>query len=268
MSENNGHSETENLLQRLAQINNLMPAVPAALRRRVDEIVLSGPLPHLTRRVDTLILTQSAPRPARLLRLRPALGGALVTALILVLLWTITPAGQGVWGRVLVTLKLRQTTVEITPTADAEPTRAVREPLRDLLAVELTMGRAPSLPKLLPEGYDLREMAAVSFPDLPAWISQPLYVELCYGTDQAPKAVCLREYRLLFREEGGILSYTQLGDSTIQPVDVAGVDGVLVTTYGDAPSHSIVWERDGLLLELHSEILRKETLLEIAQTVR
>ncbi|MBN1934365.1 MAG: hypothetical protein JW934_06855 [Anaerolineae bacterium] len=257
MSENNRHSETESVAQRLAQINRLMPAVPAALRHRIDEIVLFGPQPHPVALYPTVIS-----------RLRPALWGALVTALTLVLLWTITPAGRGAWARVLISLKLRQTTIEITPAAGAEPTRAVREPLRDLLAVELTMGRAPSLPKSLPESYALREMAAVSFPDLPAWISQPFYVELCYGTDQAPKAICLREYRLLFREEGGILSYRQLGDSTIEPVGVAGVDGVLVTTYGDVPSHSIVWERDGLLLELHSEILDKETLLEIAQTVR
>lgn len=252
MSENNRHSETESVARRLAQINRLMSPVPDALRRRVDTLVLAHP----------------TTRPAGLTRLRPALWGALVTALILILLWTITPAGQSAWGQVLVSLKLRQTTVEITPTADAEPTRAVREPLRDLLAVELAMGRAPSLPKSLPEGYDLREMTAVSFPDLPAWISQPLYVELCYGTDETPKAICLREYRLLFREEGGILSYKPLGDSTIEPVDVAGVEGTLVTNYGDTPSYSIVWERDGLLLELHSEILDKEMLLEIVQTVR
>ncbi len=241
--------------QRLAQIDILLPPVPAGLQQRVDR----------------MLCTRVAPYPIGPTRLRPALWGALITALTLFVLWTLTPAGQTAWARVLVTLKLRQTTVEITPPTegeDTEPLHAVREPLRDLLAVELIMGRAPALPRALPEGYTLREMTAVSFPDLPRWISQPLYVELGYGPEQAPQSLYLREYRLRFREEGGILSYKQLGEATVEAVDVAGVEGALITLYGDTPAYSIVWERDGLLLELHSQVLDKNILLDIAQTVR
>lgn len=238
--------------RRLAQMHAMLPPVPAALRGRIDQAMRA----------------RLRPCPSGWASWRPALWGALVTALALLLLWTFTPAGQVAWARVLVSLRLRQTTVEITPAASGEPMRAVREPLRDLLAVELAMGRAPALPRSLPEGYALREMTAVSFPDLPVWISQPLYVELAYGPEQSPKSLLLREYRLRFREQGGLLSYKQLGDATVEAVEVAGVEGALITRYGNTPSCSIVWERDGLLLELYSEILNKETMLEIAQAIR
>jgi hypothetical protein len=169
---------------------------------------------------------------------------------------------------------LGQTRVEVTPTLTpaSEP---VREPLRDLVAVELLIGRAPSLPKRLPDGYSLQEVAANSYPDLPAWVSQPLCVEFCYGGDpSSPCALRLREYRLLFRDFGGI-SGINVASGAVRDVEQVEVQGttamrfILAPERGqDRPTQIIVWERDGLLLELESEVIQADELLEIARSTR
>lgn len=240
------------IAHRLGRLGDALPPVPKALELRVGRMIASALVPPMT----------------AWQRVRPALWGALTATVLLLLLWTVTPGGQTAWAQMLHALPLGQTRVELTPTIDAEQTRAVREPLRDLLAAELLMGRAPALPKALPEGHVLREITAVSFPDLPDWISQPLYVELAYGVQDRPPTFLLRQYRLLFKDYGGILSMTFPEDRTIEQVDVAGVNGALLTMAGDPPRFVIVWERDGLLLELQSAALSREELLQIAQTVR
>lgn len=251
--------------RRLSRINECLPPVPEALERRVQAIVRSragGPL--------------SSYRLPPWQWARSALGGALTAAILLLVLWIVTPGGQAAWAQMLQVLRLGQTRVVVTPTISLEQTRSVREPLRDLVDVELRIGRAPALPKTLPEGYTLQEIAAVSYPDLPAWISQPFYVELCYGVEGVPPSLCLREYRLLFREYGEI-SEKRFLDNTVtyfEQVEVGGVPGALLEFSGDEPKCAVIWERDGLLLELRSDgrdgshPLSKEELLRIAQTVR
>ena len=263
-----GRSSADPLLEvarRLSQINECLPPVPEALERRVQAVVRSragGPLSPYR-----LPLWQWA---------RSALGGALVAAILLLVLWVVTPGGQAAWAQMLQVLRLGQTRVVVTPTISLEQTRSVREPLRDLVDVELRIGRAPALPKTLPEEYTLQEIAAVSYPDLPTWISQPFYVELCYGVEGAPPSLCLREYRLLFREYGEISEKRFLDDTVtyFEQVEVGGVTGALLEFSGDEPKCAVIWERDGLLLELRSDgrdgspPLSKEELLRIAQTVR
>jgi hypothetical protein len=197
---------------------------------------------------------------------------------VLVVLWLalpgLGPSGESsVWAQMRAVL-LGQTRVEMTPTLEvaAEP---VRELLRDLLAAELLIGRAPSLPKTLPEAYTLQEVAAVSYPGLPAWISQPLCVELCYGDAERPCALRLRQYRLLFRDFGGI-SGVRVASGAIRDVEEVDVQGVTAMRFTLAPGgdpqapplQTLVWERDGLLLELESEYVGPEQLLEIARSTR
>jgi hypothetical protein len=237
--------------RRIGQWSERLPPVPAGLQRRVQ------------RRVE-------APMGARRSRTwRSAAWGALAATLVFLVVWMVAPSGQQVWAQVIRALKIGQTYVELTPTLDA-PVRVVRDPLRDLVAAELLMGRAPSLPKVLPEGYELIEIVAVSYPDLPAWISQPFYIELSYGPEGGPPGLRLRQYRLLFREYGGISAFQPASESVsaFEMVDVSGVPGALLAfSRGDA-TLAVVWERDGLLLELETDRLEKAELLEIAQTVR
>jgi hypothetical protein len=252
-----GWAEDDSLLataRSLRELGERLPPVPRNLERRVQRIVCS-PLV-----VDT-------PRSWR-----QVLWGALAATLVLLAVWFVAPSGQQVWAAMRSSL-LGQTRVELTPTVGPE-TRAVREPLRDLVAVELLIGRAPSVPRALPDGYSLQEIAAVSYPDLPSWISQPLFVELCYGADVAPSGFCLRQYRLLFRELGGI-GGVQVADKAVkefQQVELGGATGTLLTFAASEErpreSFTVLWERDGLLLELQSDVLAKDELLQVARSVR
>lgn len=236
---------------RLRALSERLPPVPTGLERRVWHIVETAGVPRRTR------------------TWRSAAWGALAATLLFLVVWMVAPSGQQVLAQVIRALKIGQTYVELTPTLEA-PTRAVREPLRDLVAAELQMGRAPSLPKVLPEGYELIEIVAVSYPDLPSWISQPFYIELLYGSKGGSPGLCLRQYRLLFREYGGISAFQPNSDSVseFQVVDVSAVPGALLTFSRGDVTHAVVWERDGLLLELETDRLEKAQLLEIAQTVR
>jgi hypothetical protein len=237
-----------------------LPAPPEALRRRVASMVGAA--------------ARGQGRKPIWRAWRPAALGALAATVVLVVLWALLPGGQQVVAQALRVL-LGQTRVELTAPAatralTATPSRAMREPLRDLLAVELTMGRAPSLPRTLPEGYTLHEVMAVSYPDLPSWISQPLYVELSYGLEGGAPGLWLREYRLLFREYGGIKGIAASSEAVaaLEEVDVSGVPGALLTFSGIAATRALVWERDGLLLELETDCLARDDLLMVARSVR
>jgi hypothetical protein len=167
---------------------------------------------------------------------------------------------------------LGQTRVELTPTLEASQARAVREPLRDLVAAEVLIGRAPSLPRTLPQGYELLEIAAVSYPDLPSWISQPFYVELCYGLEGAPFALRLRQYRLLFQDFGGISGFRVASDTVAgyEQVDLGGTSGMLLALDPEisGQTYTVLWERDGLLHELETNTLPRDELLQVARSVR
>jgi hypothetical protein len=159
----------------------------------------------------------------------------------------------------------------------------IREPLRDLVEAELLIGRAPSVPKWLPTAYTLLEIAAVSYPDLPSWISQPFYIEMCYGPEGLQSDLRLRQYRLLFRDFGGISSVQVASGAVVdmEEVDISGAKGMLLTlSPGDRdrdrsdsqplarPTYTLLWERDGLLHELETDVLSRDDLLETARSVR
>lgn len=264
---------------RLAKLGQALPGVPEDLRGRVRAIVdtakcasTGSPAEQQPGRI--LAIPRWAGGGQR--RLRRAIWAIAGLVGLLLVASVIVPGGQRAWASMARSL-LGRTRVELTPKVGSE-TRSVREPLRDLIAVELLIGRAPAVPKAVPEGCALQEIAAVSFPDLPAWISQPLYVELCYGAAEATPIFCLREYRLAFRQTGRLDSVQVAGDvvTEFEQVDIGGVPGALLTmtprdeTTDGQPvvEYTVLWERDGLLLELHSRVLTKEGLLETARSVR
>jgi hypothetical protein len=258
--------------QRLHEIGRRLPPAPVALEERVQALVEPVLRPERPDKLKADLPSMGrAARAGR--RLGPALAGAAVATCVLLAVWLLVPGGQQVVARMKEAL-LGQTRLELTPQIGQE-TPSVRTPLRDLVAVELIMGRAPSLPTVLPEGATLIEITAVSYPDLPPWISQPLYVELCYGTRQGAPDLCLRQYRLLLREGGQISGVQVAGDAVVdfEAVDVGGVSGTLLTWSGKgdragAEVHTVLWERDGLLLELESDSLSVEELLAVASSVR
>jgi hypothetical protein len=127
-------------------------------------------------------------------------------------------------------------------------------------------------PRELPVGYRLLAVHSYTYPDLPAWVPQPIFVELKYG-DEDGREMLLRVYSIALGEEANISGLNLQAEDieSAQDVDVNGHPGVLLrlgASRADLAWHEVVWEQDELILALSSLHLTREDLLRIARTVR
>jgi hypothetical protein len=110
-----------------------------------------------------------------------------------------------------------------------------------------------------------------TYPDLPAWVPQPLFVELVYGDSQGEQ-LNLRAYSIVLGEEVSI-SALNLQPQSIQEatdVDVNGQPGVALRLGPqgfEAVWREVVWEQADLILSLSSVDLTEAELLRVAHSV-
>jgi hypothetical protein len=253
--------------RRLAQLSALLGPAGPALEQRVMSAIRApvGPLPP------------HAPTPrARRLRLGWAAVG-LTVVLLAALLWT--PQGQTAVASFLAVFRLGRTEVSIAPvgTPSALPATALAAStaVRESLTLEEAQQRVPfAFPQLayLPPGYALRAVDSYSYPDLPAWVPQPFFVELVYGNGHGDDLV-LRVYSIVLGDQASI-SRLNLQATPIQEVRDVEVDGqpavLLRLGHGldQVAWQELVWEQDDRILALSSAYLSAEELLRIAASVR
>ena len=243
--------------QRLAQLPSLLGPVDPALERTVMH------------RVQGQGAKARRERPG--FRLVWAAGGV-AAALLLVLL--ITPAGQTAVASFLGVFQLGRTEVQVTqvgtPTATAQT--AVH---REILTLEDAQARLPfniPQPAYLPGGYGLQEVGGYTYPDLPAWLPQPFFVELVYGAESG--AVCtLRVYPITVGEEASVSTLNLEASSfeVVKDVEVEGQPAVLLRV-GEGGRRSawqeVVWEHGDLILSLSASDLTEAQLLQMAASVK
>ncbi|MBC7249386.1 MAG: hypothetical protein H5T62_03810 [Anaerolineae bacterium] len=254
-------------VERLAGLHRLLEPPDAALRRRVWARV------------------QRAQSIGRGWRRRPMTRAWAAVALALVLLAVVigvSPPGRQAIAEVMGVFQLGRIEVRVTPRATVQPgvehqvTR--EEVLPDLAAAEELVGYELLTPASLPEGYDLYAVRAVYYDDLPAWVPQPFYIDLDYrppGGDAHPYYLRLREYRLSFGGPGDGISALRFAAGEVSladDVDLDGRRGVLLHLPGAAfpPEEvllEVVWEQDGVVLELMSQELSAEELVAVARSV-
>ena len=245
--------------QRLACLPALLGPVEPALEQQVMRQVRSPRIP--ARRVPRLGLGWAA--------------AGLLTILLMVLL---TPLGQTAVASFMAVFSLGRTEVSIAPvhTPSAQPpasagTTAVQEDLTLAQAQEQVSYAIPQ-PVYLPSGYQLAGVKGYTYPDLPAWIPQPFFLELVYGDGQG-KDLILRVYSIALGDEGNIASL-DLRSTAIQDamdVDVNGQAGVLLRLGTDRAGvvwQEVVWEQDKLIVALSSAHLAEEELLRVARSVQ
>lgn len=195
----------------------------------------------------------------------------LALALFLALLFT--PAGQTAVASFLGVFTLGRTEVQVaqvgTPTVTAQAA-VIREPL----TLEDAQARLPFAipqPAHLPEGYGLRELNGYTYPGMPAWLPQPLFVELVYG---GPGSACtLRVYPISIGEEASIAGMNMEATSfdQVKEVQVRGQPAVLLRLgSSDAQSawQEVVWEHGDLILALSARDWTEAELLQVAGSVR
>jgi hypothetical protein len=200
-------------------------------------------------------------------------------AAVMLLVTALTPVGQTALASVLAVFDLGRTKVRITPvetpsapslTVVAHGT-AVQQRFT-LAEAQAEVPFAVPEPGYLPAGYFLREVNGYTYPDLPAWIPQPLFVELAYGSESGA-GYTLRIYPIALGDRANIsgLNLQAAPIQTVEDVDINGQPGVLLrlgSAKAQAAWQEVVWEHGDLILALSASDLREVDLLAIARSVQ
>ncbi len=263
---------------RLEQIDPADAGVLATARQLARLPELLGPLdPAFEQRVVRQ-LQVAAGTSRRALRPRWAWAAAGLAVVLLVVVG-LTPLGQTAVASFMAVFNLGRTEVRIEPalTPSALPATvtaggaAVQERLT-LEAAQQQFASAIPQPAYLPRGYQPEGVNSYTYPDLPAWVPQPLFVELVYGDSQG-EHLNLRAYSIVLGEEVSI-SALNLQAQSIQEatdVNVNGQPGVVLRLGPQGTEtvwREVVWEQADLILSLSSVDLTEAELLRIARSVR
>jgi hypothetical protein len=201
----------------------------------------------------------------------------LVAALLVVML--VTPLGRTAVASFLAVFNLGHTEVRITPvdTPSALSTTATAESsaVQQSLTLAEAQAKVPFAipqPGYLPRDYRLEGVTSYSYPELPAWVPQPLFVELVYEDSQGNQFT-LRVYPIVLGQQATIssLNLQAAPIQAVQDVDVGGQSGVLLqlgTDGAEAAWLEVVWEQDDLILALYGTDLTEADLLRMARSVR
>jgi hypothetical protein len=252
-------ADLANTAHRLAQLPALLGPVDPALERQVMGAVHAGLRPRVSKRRYPLAW---------------AVAGM---AVVLLLATWLTPLGQTSLASFLSVFNLGRTEVRITP-ADlpVAPTVAAQSTAvqRPLTQEEVQARFGFKMPELtyVPEGYRLLSVSSYSYPDLPAWIQQPFYIEVVYGHDSGDEC-SLRVYPITLGDKASIsgLDLKAAPIHSVQDVDVGNQPGVLLSLGTEEIQNvwqEVVWEHDDLILALSATDLPSEELLRIARSIR
>jgi len=241
--------------RRLARLPALLGPVDAALEQRVMSAVERAGRERPARRVG-----RSRRSPARVGWAAAALAATLV------LVFLISPLGETAVASFLSVFNLGRTDVQVarvsTPDVPAEV--AVQETWT-LAEARAALSFPIPEPAYLPRGYTMQAVHSYTYPDLPAWVPQPLSVELVYGNGE--NTISLLVYPIMLGEEATIrgidLAATTIHDT--QDVDVNGHPGVLM--HLGTSWREVVWEDGELILAVRSADLPEATLLQVARSV-
>jgi hypothetical protein len=245
----------------LARLPSLLGPVDPALEQRV-----------MRRAWGAATRTRSRPR------FRLGWAAAALAAILLAVTF-LTPQGQIALASFMAVFNLGRTEVRITPVNTPSTLRATGAAAGSAIRQPLSLDEAQALlpvaipqPAYLPSGYSLREVSSHTYPDLPAWIPQPIFVELLYG-DSSEGQATLRVYPIMLGDHASIsgMNLEAAPIQGVQDVDVNGRAGVLLqlgTEQHETAWQEIVWEQGDLILALYGTNLTQAELLRIARSVR
>jgi hypothetical protein len=237
---------------------------------------LLGPVDQqLEERVLSAVRAGRRTRAGRPLRLAWA-GAAL--AVILIVAVASTPLGQTAVAGLRAVFNLGTTEVSIESARTPSPLPATAATggtaMRESLTLEQAQGQvafALPQPSRLPPAYRLAGIYSYTYPDLPAWVPQPFFLELAYSGVGGDELV-LRVYPIMLGEQASIsgLDLQATSIHAVQNVEVSGQPAVLLQIGGDRAEsvwREVVWEQDDLILALSSHKLSEADLLRVAESV-
>lgn len=244
----------------LARLPSLLGPVDPFLEQQVIRRVRASE--HASRRVPRF-------------RLGWAVAGLVVVLVVAMLL---TPMGQTAVASFMAVFTLGRTEVRITPVdtpATLQATAVAQSPaVQQALSLEEAQAQvsfAIPRPAYLPTGYRLQRAISHTYPDLPAWVPQPFFVELIYE-DGLAHELSLRVYPIVLGDQATIsgMNLQAAPIQDVQDVDVDGQPGVLMRLGTDRSKttwQEVVWEHGDLILALSASHLTEDDLLRIARSV-
>lgn len=238
---------------------------------------LLGPVePQLEERVLRTIRRERRARARRPFQLAWAAAGL---AAILLVVVALTPLGQTAVASFLAVFNLGTTEVRIesVSTPSLLPATAVtaETAIRQSLSLEQAQAQVAfplPQPAYLPAAYQLRGVHSYTYPDLPAWVPQPFFLEFVYAEPGGDQLI-LRVYPIVLGEQASI-SGLDLQATSIQAaedVQINGQPAVLFQLGSERAASAwreVVWEHDDLILALSSVHLSEADLLQVAGSVR
>jgi hypothetical protein len=200
-------------------------------------------------------------------------------AAVLLLIMLLTPVGQTALASFVAVFSLGRTQVHITPVHTPSALSATAIPESPAVQRRLTLDEAQAQvsfaipqPAYLPDGYRLREVHSYTYPDLPAWLPQPFFVDLVYEGGGGRECK-LRLYPITLGQEASIsrLNLEAAPIQQVRDIEVNGQPGVLLqlgADKGESAWQEVVWEQGDLILNLSATDLTEAELLRVARSVR
>lgn len=241
---------------RLSRLPALLPAVGPDLRRRVLGVRPDG--------------AASSRRLHRRLSMRTL--SLVAVAVIVVFAVVLTVPGQTALARLAAMFQLESVQVGINTPVDAPvSTREVAATRieRPFASVELVQAVAPVdilVPADLPE-WSLKRATAVYYPDLPAEV--PLNVVLTYES-RAGGTADVVEY---FVRLGDNLTVDELRredavSTSARQIALNGRTAILVESGEPVDLYTLIWQQDGLLVEVDAQGVTLQELTLLAESLR
>ncbi|MFQ5343618.1 MAG: hypothetical protein ACE5F6_18920 [Anaerolineae bacterium] len=244
--------------ERLSRLPDLLPDVDPAFGRRA----LAPLRPPIRRRFAL---------PVPTFRIR-ALSLAVLMMLV-VLTFVLTVPGQTALARLAAMFHLESVEVGIN-VATATPAEAhrivtprIEQPLDSLEAARQVAPVPILVPRSLPADWSLTDVIAVYYPDLPARV--PLNIALTYKSTSGSSLEII-EYFIRLGDNLTVDSLSRMDETSTsaREVTVDGRRAILVETNRAKDTLTLIWQQDGILLEVEARNVSAEELFAFASSLR
>lgn len=238
---------------------------------------MAPPSLGLVRRVERLGQESANTRWGRI-RWRPWTAAATAAAAVVLVMLTAVGPGRAALASLYARLNLGDVDVSVTPdSVPAGPryTTAYREPLGDLTEAQGRVNFPLLKPGTMPDDYALQTVAAISYDGMPVWFPAPFYIELDYRGPRGQGMqhdLTIRQFGMALGEQGGIKNLRFAADQVAEShaLEMNGHPALMVVHREPAghPVRELVWQEGDVMLELLSQTLAPDDMMQIAASMQ
>jgi hypothetical protein len=151
---------------------------------------------------------------------------------------------------------------------------AVETILANWSEAQTVMSFTPMEPAVLPDGYHMQSLRAISYKGMPDWLPQPFYLDAIYAPAgkeaDDEQYLSIRQYAISYEPHGEIsrLGFQPQQVENITSLSVGDKPAVLVELGQGSALRELIWQHNGLAVELTSRTLSAQDLITVAESMR